>query len=53
MVFILILLLLIFRSALTPLITLIPAFLAVAISGPLVGEAAHAGLKVSKWPSCC
>jgi putative drug exporter of the RND superfamily len=46
-IFILILLALIFRSVLAPLITLIPAFLAVAISGPLVGEAAHAGLKVS------
>jgi putative drug exporter of the RND superfamily len=46
-IFILILLLLIFRSLLAPLITLIPAFLAVAIAGPLVGEAAHAGLKVS------
>ncbi|HEY2277179.1 MAG TPA: MMPL family transporter [Streptosporangiaceae bacterium] len=47
-VFILILLLLIFRSLLAPLITLFPAFIAVAISGPLVGEAAHAGLKVSQ-----
>jgi len=47
-IFILILLLLIFRSALAPFITLIPAFFAVAISGPLVGEAAHAGLKVSQ-----
>ena len=47
-VFILVLLLLIFRSLLAPLITLIPAFLAVAISGPLVAEAAHAGLKVSQ-----
>ena len=47
-VFILILLLLIFRSLLAPLITLIPAFFAVAIAGPLVGEAAHAGLKVSQ-----
>ena len=46
--FILVLLLLIFRSLLAPLITLIPAFFAVAISGPLVGEAAHAGLKVSQ-----
>jgi RND superfamily putative drug exporter len=46
--FILVLLLLIFRSLLAPLITLIPAFIAVAISGPLVGEAAHAGLKVSQ-----
>jgi putative drug exporter of the RND superfamily len=47
-VFILVLLLLIFRSLLAPLITLIPAFFAVAISGPLVGAAAHAGLKVSQ-----
>jgi RND superfamily putative drug exporter len=47
-IFILILLLLIFRSLLAPLITLIPAFLAVAISGPLVAEAANAGLKVSQ-----
>jgi putative drug exporter of the RND superfamily len=47
-IFILVLLLLIFRSLLAPLITLIPAFFAVAISGPLVGEAAHAGLKVSE-----
>ncbi len=47
-VFILILLALIFRALLAPLITLIPAFFAVAISGPLVAEAAHAGLKVSQ-----
>ncbi|HYB17146.1 MAG TPA: efflux RND transporter permease subunit [Streptosporangiaceae bacterium] len=47
-IFILVLLLLIFRALLAPLITLIPAFFAVAISGPLVGEAAHAGLKVSQ-----
>jgi len=33
-IFILILLLLIFRSLLAPLITLVPAFLAVAVSGP-------------------
>ena len=46
--FILILLLLIFRALLAPVLTLIPAFFAVAISGPLVGEAAHAGLKVSQ-----
>jgi RND superfamily putative drug exporter len=47
LVFILVLLLLIFRSVLAPLITVLPALLAVTISGPLVGEAAHAGLKVS------
>jgi len=46
-IFILVLLLLIFRALLAPLITLIPAFFAVAIAGPLVGEAAQAGLKVS------
>jgi putative drug exporter of the RND superfamily len=46
--FILVLLLLIFRALLAPLLTLLPAFFAVAISGPLVGEAAHAGLKVSQ-----
>jgi RND superfamily putative drug exporter len=46
-VFILGLLLLVFRALLAPLVTLIPAFLAVAISGPLVAEAAQHGLKVS------
>jgi putative drug exporter of the RND superfamily len=45
--FILVLLLLVFRALLAPLVTLIPAFLAVAISGPLVAEAAQHGLKVS------
>jgi putative drug exporter of the RND superfamily len=44
---ILIILLLVFRALLAPLVTLIPAFLAVAISGPLVAEAAQHGLKVS------
>jgi RND superfamily putative drug exporter len=44
---ILILLLLIFRSILAPLVTLAPAFLVVTLSGPLVGAAAQAGLKVS------
>ena len=46
-VFILVLLLLVFRAALAPIITLIPAFIAVTIAGPLVAEAAHHGLKVS------
>ncbi|HTT52039.1 MAG TPA: MMPL family transporter [Streptosporangiaceae bacterium] len=46
--FIIVLLLLIFRAALAPLITLIPAFLAITIAGPLVAEAAQAGLKVSQ-----
>ena len=45
--FIVVLLLLVFRALLAPLVTLIPAVVAVLISGPLVGEAGHAGLKVS------
>ena len=47
-VFIIILLLLIFRAALAPLITLLPAFIAITIAGPLVAQAAQAGLKVSQ-----
>ena len=47
-IFIIILLLLIFRSVLAPFITLIPAAMSVAIAGPLVAEAAHHGLKVSQ-----
>ena len=43
-----ILLLLIFRSLLAPLITVIPALLSVAISGPIVAELANHGLKVSQ-----
>ncbi len=46
--FIIVLLLLIFRSVLAPFITLIPAAMSVAISGPLVAEAAYHGLKVSQ-----
>ena len=45
--FIIILLLVIFRAPLAPLITLIPPFLVVIMSGPLIAEAAHHGLKVS------
>jgi RND superfamily putative drug exporter len=45
--FILVLLFLIFRSVLAPFITVIPALLSVLISGPLVGELGHHGLKVS------
>jgi putative drug exporter of the RND superfamily len=47
LLFIIVLLLLIFRSLLAPFVTVIPALLSVTIAGPLVGEAAHAGLKVS------
>ena len=46
-IFILILLFLIFRALLAPFIALIPAFLTVAISGPIVAELANHGLKVS------
>jgi RND superfamily putative drug exporter len=46
-IFILVLLLLIYRSLLAPLVTLAPAFLVVTLAGPLVGAAADAGLKVS------
>src|SRR6185369_14465017 len=46
-VFIIVLLLLVFRALLAPFVTLIPALMAVTISGPLVAEAAQHGLKVS------
>jgi RND superfamily putative drug exporter len=45
--FILVLLLIIFRSLLAPLITVIPALLSVAIAGPIIGELGNHGLKVS------
>src|SRR6202044_1883902 len=48
LLFILVLLFLIFRSVLAPFLTVIPALLSVTIAGPLIGEAAHAGLKVSQ-----
>jgi RND superfamily putative drug exporter len=47
-VFILILLLIIFRSLLAPLITVIPALLSVTIAGPIIAELANHGLKVSQ-----
>jgi RND superfamily putative drug exporter len=46
-IFIILLLVLIFRSLTLALTTLIPAFMSVLISGPLVAEAAHHGLQVS------
>jgi putative drug exporter of the RND superfamily len=46
--FILVLLLIIFRSLLAPLITVIPALLSVSIAGPIIGELANHGLKVSQ-----
>jgi RND superfamily putative drug exporter len=45
--FIIILLILIFRAPLAPLLTLIPAFLVVQISGPLIAEVAKTGIPVS------
>lgn len=45
--FIVLLLVLIFRSLTLALTTLIPALMSVLISGPLVAEAAHHGLRVS------
>jgi len=46
-IFIIVLLLLVYRAALAPLITVIPAGLAVALAGPLIAEASKAGLQVS------
>lgn len=45
--FIILLLLVVFRGALAPLVTLAPAFLAYTIAGPVVAEAAKAGVQVS------
>ncbi len=47
MLFILVLLLLVFRSLLAPVLTLLPAGLVAATAGPIVAEAAKAGLPVS------
>jgi putative drug exporter of the RND superfamily len=46
-IFILILLILIFRSPLAPLITLVPALLVSTLAGRVVAELTHAGLQVS------
>ena len=46
-IFIILLLLVVYRAALAPLITLIPAGLAVALAGPLIAQASRAGLQVS------
>jgi RND superfamily putative drug exporter len=48
LVFILILLMVIFRAVLAPFITVVPALISASmIAGPLVGELGHHGLKVS------
>ena len=47
-IFILILLMIIFRALLAPFITIIPALLSASmIAGPIIGELGHHGLKVS------
>jgi putative drug exporter of the RND superfamily len=46
-VFVILLLMVVFRAMLAPVLTIVPAILAVTIAGPLTAEAAHAGLKVS------
>jgi RND superfamily putative drug exporter len=46
-IFIIILLLLIFRAPLAPIITLVPPIFVVTAAGPLIAEAAKHGLKVS------
>jgi RND superfamily putative drug exporter len=47
LIFVIVLLFIVYRAALAPLITLFPAALAVALSGPLIAEAARAGVSVS------
>ena len=46
-VFILVLLLMVFRAVLAPLLTLAPAVLVTQLAGPVIAEAAMAGLRVS------
>jgi uncharacterized membrane protein YdfJ with MMPL/SSD domain len=50
---VIVLLFVVYRAALAPLITLLPAALAVALSGPLVAEGAKAGVSVARFPSSC
>jgi len=45
--FIIVLLLLVFRSLLAPFVTLMPAFLVSLLAGPVIAEAARAGVPVS------
>jgi RND superfamily putative drug exporter len=45
--FILVLLLVVFRSLLAPLLTVVPAVLVSQLAGPVIGEASKAGLQVS------
>ncbi|MHB8680718.1 MAG: MMPL family transporter [Acidimicrobiales bacterium] len=45
--FIVLLLLVVFRAVLAPLVTLFPAALALALAGPVIAEASHIGVQVS------
>jgi putative drug exporter of the RND superfamily len=47
LLFVIVLLFVVYRALLAPLITLIPAALAVVLSGPLIAEVAKAGVSVS------
>jgi RND superfamily putative drug exporter len=47
LIFVIVLLFVVYRAALAPVITLIPAALAVALSGPLIAELTTAGVAVS------
>jgi putative drug exporter of the RND superfamily len=47
LLFVIVLLFVVYRAVLAPLITLIPAALSVMLSGPLIAEAARAGVAVS------
>ncbi len=49
--FIIVLLLLIFRSVLAPFVTIIPAIIVVTLSGPVIAEASKFGLQVSSISS--
>jgi RND superfamily putative drug exporter len=46
-IFILVLLLVVFRSVLAPIVTLVPAGLALAVSQPIIAESTKAGVQVS------
>ena len=46
--FIVILLLVVFRAVLAPLLTLVPAVVVIQVAGPLIAEATKAGLQVSQ-----
>jgi putative drug exporter of the RND superfamily len=46
LIFVVVLLFVVYRAVLAPLVTLIPAALAVALSGPLIAQIAKAGLQV-------